>query len=185
MIFVFVGPSGVGKTELTKQLDIPKLVSETERPPRDYEVHGVDYYFIPKGELTKEEFIKDKLDWSEYDGYLYGLSKQEYENKLKEAPIVYAILDINGVKQLKKKLPPKEIVVIYIHAPLLQIIMRLWKTRGFIKMCKRVWHAIKIREFHNKKKADFVIDNSNGEFETALSFIKTLIKLYSISRSGA
>lgn len=173
MILLFIGPSGSGKTSLVEKLDIPVLISSTTRKPRPWEVNGEHYYFV-----TEEEFDRiDKLEETTYDGYRYCLSRQEYEDKLKENPIVCSVMEINGVLQIKEKLPQNEVRVFYIHAPLIDIIFRLWKERGFKNMVKRVWHAIKTNEFKNAKMADYIIDNSNGRFDLALVSIKSIIKL--------
>lgn len=44
-LVAIVGPTGVGKTSIMKNLDIPMVVGDVTRPPREEEKNGVDYMF--------------------------------------------------------------------------------------------------------------------------------------------
>lgn len=50
-IIVVVGPSGSGKTHLVKflkkELNIPTIISYTNRPCRPDEIEGIDHFFLP------------------------------------------------------------------------------------------------------------------------------------------
>lgn len=59
-IFVFLGYSGSGKdsivTEISKQFNIPILISHTTRPPRNYlEIINKTYYFVDNKFFKKEK----------------------------------------------------------------------------------------------------------------------------------
>jgi len=77
-----VGPGASGKDYLRKRFMNRSFkfgVSCTTRKPRNGEVHGQDYYY-----LTEEEFdagIKNGLfvEWQEFNGWKYGLTKPEFE----------------------------------------------------------------------------------------------------------
>ena len=44
-LLMVIGPSGVGKTSIIKDLDVPYVVADTTRPIRPREKNGVDYGF--------------------------------------------------------------------------------------------------------------------------------------------
>lgn len=77
-----VGAAASGKDYLRKRFmdrNFVYGVSCTTRPPREGEVHGKDYYY-----LTQEEFdagIENGLfvEWQEFNGWKYGLTKPEFE----------------------------------------------------------------------------------------------------------
>ena len=58
LLIVISGPSGVGKDSVIKAMkerDLPFhfVVTATSRPPREDEVHGVDYFFITSDEFNR------------------------------------------------------------------------------------------------------------------------------------
>lgn len=160
-IYILLGPSGAGKTTLggyLKELGIPELVSHTTRPMREGEIDGVSYHFI-----TREEFDAiEKAEFTDYGGSAYCLSKKEIEDKLKDNDIVFAITDINGVKQLKEKYP--EVKVIFITIPLEEMEIRMRARKDAEEnIQKRLRNAIENKEHANIIYADYVIENFNIE----------------------
>mgnify|MGYP001161904937 CR=1 FL=1 len=157
-IFILVGPSGSGKTtlgEYLKSKGIPELVSHTTRKKRKGEIDGVTYYFISKKEFDALE----KIEYSEYDGNFYCLSKKEVEEKLLKFNSVFAITDIHGVQQIKKHYP-NEGVAIFIETTIDERVDRM-KKRGDSKenIASRVAHAIINDELENGKYCDYIIRN--------------------------
>lgn len=157
-IFIIVGPSGSGKTTLgnyLKKAGIPELVSHTTRDKREGEIDNISYYFVDKEKFDKIE----KIEYSNYSGNYYCLSKKEVENKLCKYDKVFAITDINGLKQIKEKYP-KETVSIFIKVTLDEMVKRM-NDRGDSKkdIAKRISNAILNDEFKNEKYCDFTIRN--------------------------
>jgi len=157
-IFILVGPSGSGKDTLgayLKEKGIPELVSHTTRGMRKGEVNGISYHFISKQEFSGIE----KIEYSEYAGNFYCLSKKEVEEKLNKYDKVFAITNIDGMEQVKKQYP-NEVVPIFIDATLKEMKDRM-KKRGDSEeeIRKRIDNAIKNKEFLNKGKCKYVIRN--------------------------
>ncbi|EGT3659665.1 TPA: guanylate kinase [Clostridioides difficile] len=105
-IFVFLGYSGSGKdsivTEISKQFNIPILISHTTRPPRGQsEIINKTYHFVDNKFFKKEKnnFIEMRK-YIVHDGgtWLYGIHKSELENKR----YALAIVDASGYKALEK-----------------------------------------------------------------------------------
>jgi guanylate kinase len=78
---VLVGKSGSGKDHARKLfvvLGVNYPPPFTTRPPRDGEVTGVDYHFIPK-ETFKQ--IEENDQWyvsNEFNGWNYGITKEQF-----------------------------------------------------------------------------------------------------------
>lgn len=168
-IIVFLGPSGSGKSKLGEELkayNIPKLVSDTSRKIRikDKEEDGVNYHFKTKEEILSSEMI----EFTEYDGELYGLSCKEVNDKLKYFDVVYAITEINGVNSLRKKFKDKvNIKVIFLKiSPQTSKKRMLFRGDSEEIVERRLKNAQINKEYDNYKYADYIIDN-NGSFEEA------------------
>lgn len=161
-IFLLMGPSGSGKTTLggyLKELGIPELVSHTSRPPRKGEVNGVNYYFVDKEKFMDLELI----EFVEYDGHYYGMSKDEVRRKFAQSNKVFVIAEFNGAKQFKEAYP-QEIVIIFITIPLAEMEKRMRERGDSEKSIKRrIERAIQQKEHDNKWIADYVIENINLE----------------------
>ncbi len=80
-MIVLAGASASGKTEAAKLLaskyGITKVITTTTRPMRVNEVNGKDYFFVDKETFLK--MIKEDrfVEYTEYNGYLYGSTKDQ------------------------------------------------------------------------------------------------------------
>lgn len=159
-IFILVGPSGSGKSTLglhLKELGIPELISHTTREKRKGEEDGVDYNFV-----TKEDFDKvGKIEYNRYAGNYYCLSREEVESKLKDNNYVFAITDINGMRQVKAQYP-KETVSIFISVTKIEMLERM-RARGDSESntFKRIRNAVESEEFKNSQYCDYVVRNDD------------------------
>lgn len=79
---ILVGKGGSGKDYLRKKLEncgFKYCISHTSRPPRDGEVNGEDYYFLPEDYLRKEFNPGDSFyEWVIFNDWFYGTSKEEF-----------------------------------------------------------------------------------------------------------
>ena len=123
-LLLICGKSASGKTEITKELNksrIRMLVSHTDRPMRNGETGGVDYYFVKAGDIINMiddgEFVETRSYNTEYGVWNYGLSKNEIDNIDSAACVV---LDLNGCESVKKYIKDNDLnidtITIYISA---------------------------------------------------------------------
>ena len=113
-MIVLVGESASGKSSIEKylveEMNIPKVVSYTTRPPREGEKNGVDYYFISEQEFANMQQEKEFAETASYRGWHYGTAKRDCtDDKV-------AVLTPHGLRQLKK-IPRLNITSFYINVP--------------------------------------------------------------------
>ena len=97
-------------SRVSKELNIPILVSHTTRPPRTGEINGVSYHFVDDDFFNENEFLEQRLYNTEYGIWRYGLHKSEIENK----PYALFIVDRQGYEELQKKLGEYKLTSIFI-----------------------------------------------------------------------
>ena len=76
-IIAFIGKAGAGKDSVAKALyqQLPNshmMVSCTTRPKRDYEVEGVDYYFLTGEEFAEKVLANEMLEATCFNDWFYG-----------------------------------------------------------------------------------------------------------------
>ena len=86
-IAIIIGKTGSGKDSIFKGLQesetLHKVISTTTRPMREYEVDGVDYYFIDKYDFFEQDNFDKFLDTSVFNGWYYGTNIDNLdENKI-------------------------------------------------------------------------------------------------------
>lgn len=110
-VFIFSAPSGSGKTTILKQIfeKFPNLfgfsVSATNRPARDGEIDGRDYYFLSDNQMKEKIANGDFLEWEQvYEGRYYGTLKSELDRIWSEGKVVVFDVDVKGGINIKNML---------------------------------------------------------------------------------
>ena len=127
-LYVFSGPSGVGKDTVLSRSDLTKSVSATTRAPREGETDGVDYYFVTKEQF--ETLIREggMLEYTVYAGNYYGTPKAPVEAWLSEGKDVILKIEVDGGAQIKTLMP--ESIGIFILPPSKEELERRLRMRG-------------------------------------------------------
>jgi guanylate kinase len=121
LAIVISGHSGVGKStviDLVREAlpDMQFSVSCTTRKPRDYEVDGVNYYFINEEQFDK--YIEEDafVEYTRTFTYHYGTLKSEIERRLEAGLDILLELNVVGAENIKK-IYPDDCVTIFIDPP--------------------------------------------------------------------
>lgn len=134
-IIIITAPSGAGKTTIAKALlkQYPELalsVSVTTRAPRDGEVNGEDYYFIPVTEFEKKIIAGDFVEYEMvYSGKYYGTLKSELERIWLTGRIPLRVVDVVGALRIQEKYP-RDSLSIFIEPPSLESLRERLVRRG-------------------------------------------------------
>ena len=166
MLVVVSGPAGSGKTTLVTNLiksnpgGVRRAITATTRAPRPGEVDGSDYFF-----LTREEFLSmieagDFLEYTEFNGNLYGTPRRVLESDVAKGGVVLLIIEVDGAESIKFFFP--KAVFIFIIPPTPHELRRRLENRGTEKpedVANRL--AIARREMQRIGEYDFLIINDN------------------------
>ena len=121
IMVVLSSPSGAGKTTLVKKISNQQgykvSISHTTRKPRTNEINGKDYFFISKEEFSKLIDNNEFLEYAEVFKNLYGSSKEEVLQNLKEGKKVIFDIDWQGTDQIKKNNPGFQLITFFILPP--------------------------------------------------------------------
>ena len=136
-LIVVAGPSGTGKGTLEARLmethpEIKFSISVTTRPPRDYEVDGVHYFFIDKTSFIEKIQKNELVEWEEVynkNGHLYGTLRSFVDEALSNGKILLIDIDIKGGLNVKAQYPA-DTVSIFIRPPSREALLERLRQRG-------------------------------------------------------
>lgn len=181
-LIIISGPSGVGKgaiiNELFKDesLNLAYSVSYTTRQPRNYEIPGINYFFVTKEEFLQKIKDKDFLEYTNFIDNYYGTSKSYVEQLQSEGYNVILEIEADGATQIIKNYSDSEhIFSIFIMPPSIAALEQRIRLRA--SESKEI-----IEKRLNKAKEEFKLQNlydyvvTNDVLEHAVSEIKKIIK---------
>jgi guanylate kinase len=135
-IIIIAAPSGAGKTSITKHLlktfpdKLAFSVSCATRQPRNYEIHGKDYYFISPDEFRQRIEDKEFAEWEMvYQGKYYGTLKSELQRIWNDNKVPLLDVDVKGGINVQEQYK-KSTLSLFIEPPSLdELRKRLEKRR--------------------------------------------------------
>lgn len=100
-IIAICGKSASGKDTLLQTMkhhntDLHEIISCTTRPPRDYEVDGVNYFFLTLEEFAHKDCMGEMLEVSKFRDWFYGTSL----DGVKETAINIGVFNPTGIYSL-------------------------------------------------------------------------------------
>jgi len=131
-LFVLAAPSGAGKTTLVHALvarhpEIRFSISYTTRPQRRNEADGVDYLFIDKESFESLREQGEMLESATVFDNLYGTSRKQVENHLRDGHDVILEIDWQGARQVRESMP--DCITVFILPPALAELERRLRDR--------------------------------------------------------
>ena len=173
-LIIFLGPSGSGKSTMAAQCGLPELVTYTTRKPRQGEINGVTYHFIP---VWRARLMRLFDLWAEYIfvfGNYYGTTKKQIEDVEMETQNFCAVLDKNGVSHYRKHMRDKPLVIgLRIN---METAERRLRQRHIDNPDIFKHRLMEIqRELNEMTECDIIIDNPDGQWETTLATVKEFI----------
>ncbi len=184
VLVVLSGPSGVGKGTIAKILidrnkNLSLSISCTTRNPREDEVDGREYFFIPKDEFVSKINENGFLEFSNHFENYYGTPRDFVEKKLISNDVLLEI-DVNGGLNVKKSYP--KAVLIMIAPPSREEVKRRLELRGTESAEKIALRMERIDyELAQKDLYDYVV--VNDELDQAIIKIEEIINKEKITEN--
>ncbi len=177
-----VGTSGSGKNTLIEHVrplftEVVYAKSCVTRAPREGEDSGYRY-FVSREDFETRVKNGEFLEWAEYGGNLYGTLRAEVENPMRDGKIVLKELEVQGVRQIRGKIPKEDLVIVFINAGSWEDVEARIKARAPItegELAKRKERYDD--EMSYMKEADIVIENPQGQVERAKKDFEKALRL--------
>ena len=173
---VICGPSGSGKSSIVNKVseEFPDCfglcVSHTTRKPRESEVDGENYHFVPKDVFLDAKDRGEFIETAEFAGNMYGTSRGAI-NRVRMAGMICVLdIEMQGVHQIKKT-PGLDPHYVFIKPPSLEdleVRLRARKTETEESLQKRLSRAVDELEYGAKaENFDLVITNDTLDNATS------------------
>jgi len=189
-IFVLIGPPSSGKSALMDYLllndsdYLEPIVSYTTRSPKPGEKDGKNYYFITPAQYTDYLVKNEIIEEIKYLENSYGITRTEIKRVQATGRNGLAILNLEGLRILKKVLGSQNIVSIFIYRDLREILENLKKSCSGDEYEKRVT-TVK-EEMKDIGTSDYVVYNIGSladAYQQMHSIIRKEINAPPIDRS--
>jgi len=179
LLIVISGPSGVGKDtviDCMKERDqaFHFVVTATDRPPRQGEIHGVDYFFVSTDEfaamIENDELIEYAKVYNDYK----GVPKEQVQQALTSGQDVVMRVDVQGAEKIKE-LYPDALLIFLITKNEDELIKRLKarRTEDHKDLNLRITTAR--NELQRIADFDYVVPNPDSCLEQAVDTILDII----------
>lgn len=177
-LYVVVAPSGAGKTSLVRALlgrhpGLKLSVSHTTRAPREGEVDGEDYFFVPRQTFEAQRDAGEFIEHAIVHGNLYGTSGKWIRERIASGDDILLEIDWQGAVQVSNQFP--DAVGIFIAPPSVDELRTRLKRRGQDASAvieQRV--AAASRELQEAHRFQYVIINQ--DFASALDELDSVVK---------
>ena len=165
-------PSGTGKSTLCEEIRIKKpeikfSISCTTRPRRDYEIDGINYYFLTDVEFMEKVKNNELLEYEEVHGYYYGTLSNTLNNAISSKLLMLFDVDVNGAMSIKKKYPNNTLTVFILPPSIEDLKVRLINrgTDSQEVINKRLERTNKEMKFKDKFDTFMINDNLSSAVE--------------------
>lgn len=178
LLLVVSGPSGCGKGTICNLLisnneSINVSVSLTTRKPRDGEVEGINYFFVPEEKFKSMVDNNEVLEYAYVHGSYYATPKNFVFDKLEKGEDILLEIDVQGAMQVKEIYP--QATFIFLLPPSMEEL----KNR-IIKRGTESTEAIELRLKNAHKELEYIREYDyvvvNDQVEKAVNDIECIIQ---------
>lgn len=182
-IIIISAPSGCGKSTIINailakgELDLQFSISATNRPPREGEQDGVNYYFMSDDEFQREIAADAFVEYEEvYPGRFYGTLRREIARIVDSGHNVILDIDVKGGVNVKK-LYGDEAMSIFIQPPSVGELRRRLVERG-TETSEWIDKRVERAELEIGYAAMFDKNVVNDELSVAIAEVESLMKQF-------
>ncbi len=175
LLFIVSAPAGTGKTTLVQRLlsefpSIARTITATTRTPRPGERDGIDYFFLSKDAFTKKVEIGEMLEHVTLYETLYGSLYDDVITKQNEGKHVILVIDTQGARNVRKRLPVISIMIVPPSLEILQQRLQHRQTETSEKQKER-WEWAK-KELTCQGEYDYVV--LNDDLDVAYDILRSI-----------
>ena len=192
LLIILTGPTASGKTEIREKMTkkykkIKSLVTTTSRKMREKEQEGIDYHFVTPQQFSQKVEDRDFLEYTEYGGNLYGMTKEEL-NRILAGELLISTMEISGAAKFADRVRESydpdtakiiltRTLVIFVDVENDEVLKRRYALRraglGDFET-RRIQDKIMEKEYGHLFKARIV--NGDEKIEEAVSNVEKLIQ---------
>lgn len=182
-LFVVCGPSGVGKTSLTRTLvrDVPDLslsVSYTTRSARPDERPGEAYHFVEPSQFDAMVAQGAFLEHARVFDHAYGTARAAVEAALEAGRHVLLEIDWQGAAQVRRAWPGA--VLILIVPPSVASLRARLEGRGDPPEAVERRMRDALAELSHWEGFDYLV--ANDDFERARADLRVIVRAHELTR---
>lgn len=179
LLIVISGPSGVGKDtviDCMKERDqsFHFVVTATDRPPRQGEIHGVDYFFVSTDEFTAMIDDNKLIEYAKVYSDYKGVPKEQVQQALTSGQDVVMRVDVQGAEKIKE-LYPDALLIFLITKNEDELIERLKARRTEDQKDFNLRIMTARNELQRIADFDYVVPNHDSCLEEAVDTILDII----------
>jgi len=179
LLIVISGPSGVGKDSVVNRMAARNLpfhfvVTATTRPPRDNEVHGVDYFFFTKDEFAEMIEGDELMEYAFVYNDFKGIPKSQVRQAFASGKDVVMRLDVQGAATIRELCP--EALLIFLTTQTedeLENRLKVRRTENPEELNLRI--ATARQELKRVVEFDYVVENRDSKLDEAVDIIEAII----------
>lgn len=179
LLIVISGPSGVGKDSViqrmkARELPVHFVVTATTRPPREDEIHGVDYFFVSKDEfaemIEKDQLLEYAIVYNDYK----GIPKEQVRQALASGKDVVMRVDVQGAARIRE-LYPEALLIFLTTQDEEEMIRRLKQRKTETPEGLNLRIATARKELKRINEFDYVVVNRECHLEETVDTILAII----------
>ena len=179
LLFVLSGPSGVGKDAVMARLreqgfPLRFAVTVTTRPPREGEVHGVDYFFVSDAEFDRMLAANELLEWAVVHGRRYGVPREQVREIVQAGEDILMRVDVQGAATIRAKVPGA--VLIFLAPPSMESLKARLSRRATEtpeELATRIANAAE--EMKRLPEFDYKVVNPDDGLDEAVEKVKAIV----------
>lgn len=179
VLIVISGPSGVGKDTvvrnlITKREDFYFVVTATDRPPREGEVEGVDYFFVSTEKFEEMIANDELLEYAVVHQCYKGVPKSQIRHALNSDMDVIMRVDPQGAATLKRIIPDATFVFLLAESEE-ELTERLRGRNSETDVSFSIKLEIAREELTRIPEFDYCVVNRTGKLEETVDQILAII----------
>lgn len=179
LLIVISGPSGAGKDTVMQRmkergLPFHFVVTATNRPQRNNEVHGRDYWFISTEEFARMIDNDELIEYAVVYGDYKGIPKQQVREALASGMDVVMRIDVQGAETVRK-LAPQALMIFITTASEEDLVRRLETRKTETPDSLAIRIATARKELKRVEVFDYAIINREFHLDETVDVIRAII----------